>query len=107
MNVIHTPDNVPIALPLAEELTEHQRCGRACAWCSQMLLGRPSVDLGERDDTESGRHLFPRACPHCACVRVYAQLVAHTAECEQCVDNGAYCPASTELRRALREGRRL
>lgn len=99
--------NAVVDLPPIQDMSEDQQCGRTCTWCGSMLLGRPSVDLGERDDADTDRHLFPRACPACVCVRVYPQLVHHTATCEQCADNAGRCPESTELRRALREGRRL
>jgi len=108
MSTVHAPtETFPVEVPPVGSMSEAQQCGRSCAWCDTVLLGRPAVDLGERDDESSGRRLFPRACPDCARDRVYVQLVTHTTMCEQCTDNGAYCPDSAELRRALREGRRL
>lgn len=94
-------------VPPAGELPEPSLCGRCCVWCAAELTIAGSIDLGERDDTATGRHLFPRACPACAREHVYRQLVDHTASCEQCVDEAALCPDSAELRRALREGRLL
>ncbi|MFE6903763.1 hypothetical protein ACFVFJ_44260 [Streptomyces sp. NPDC057717] len=108
MSIVHAPTEMfPVEVPAVGTMSENQQCGRACAWCDRVLLGRPAVDLGERDDAESGRRLFPRACPSCTRDHVYVQLVTHTARCGQCADNGAYCPDSAEVRRALREGRRL
>jgi hypothetical protein len=108
VSTAHAPtETFPVEVPPVGAMSEAQQCGRSCAWCDKVLLGSPAVDLGERDDAESGRRLFPRACPSCARDHVYAQLVAHTARCGQCSDAGTYCPDSAELRRALREGRRL
>ncbi|MDR3083878.1 MAG: hypothetical protein LBV60_23675 [Streptomyces sp.] len=98
---------IPIQAPSGGELTEEQCCGRTCVWCEAILLGRPSVDLGERVDPESGRNLFLRACPECTRTHVYRRLVTHTATCEQCVDDAARCPDSAGLRHVLREGRRV
>lgn len=93
-----------VSVPPVNTLSEPQRCGRSCVWCSSALAMGHSVDVGERDD-ESGRHWFPRGCPRCSAKQVYVQLIEHAASCEQCVDNGGLCPASAELRRALKEGR--
>lgn len=101
-----TLDVVPVLVPPSADLTEAKLCGRACTWCGAPLLGRTSVDLGERDD-ESGRHIFPRACPQCTVKTVYNQLINHVGSCEQCADTGDYCPESAEMRRAWKEGRRL
>ncbi|WP_327671801.1 MULTISPECIES: hypothetical protein [unclassified Streptomyces] len=93
-----------VTVPPTSDLSEPQRCGRSCVWCSRALAVGHSVDVGERDD-ETGRHWFPRGCPLCSVEHVYRQLIEHASSCEQCVDNGGLCPASAELRRALKEGR--
>lgn len=96
---------IPVLLPPISDLTEEELCGRACTWCGNILVGMQSVDLGERD--EDGRRIFPRACPTCTVLTTYNQLINHVGQCEQCVDNGGYCPESIEIRRAWKEGRRL
>lgn len=101
-----TPDVVPVLLPPSSDLSEAELCGRDCTWCGAHLLGRASVDLGERDD-ESGRRIFPRACPKCAVLTAYHQLINHVAACAGCVEGGSYCSESAEMRRAWNEGRRL
>ncbi|MFF3497364.1 hypothetical protein ACFYWS_39235 [Streptomyces sp. NPDC002795] len=96
-------ETILVQVPPVDALSEPQVCGRCCAWCGCALVADRIVDLGERD--EEGRRLFPRACRICTAEQVYVQLIGHASSCEQCVDNGALCPASAELRRALREGR--
>ncbi|WP_327662667.1 MULTISPECIES: hypothetical protein [unclassified Streptomyces] len=93
-----------VLVPQLSGLPEPQACGRCCVWCGAALGSGRSVDLGERN--EDGRHWFPRGCPRCTAQEVYRQLMDHTSSCEQCVDDGALCAASADLRRALREGRR-
>lgn len=96
-------DVVLVEVPPVGDLSEPQVCGRNCVWCGNVLpIGR-SVDLGERE--EQGRRWFPRGCARCTVFAVHGQLVRHTQMCEQCVAEGVQCPASAELRRALRQGR--
>ncbi|MFJ9128957.1 hypothetical protein ACIRJS_33130 [Streptomyces sp. NPDC102340] len=92
-----------VRVPPISELAESQLCGRCCVWCGCALTVGRIVDLGER--AEGGRRLFPRACRICTAKQVYLQLIEHAGSCEQCVDDGALCRSSIELRRALREGR--
>ncbi|MCX3060828.1 hypothetical protein [Streptomyces beihaiensis] len=96
----------PVQVPPVGESTEAQLRGQRCVWCAEALDPGRCVDLGERV-AEDGYRCFPRACPVCTVAMVHAQLVEHSAVCEQCADNGALCPDTAELRRALREGRRL
>ncbi|MCX3064187.1 hypothetical protein [Streptomyces beihaiensis] len=93
-------------IPLVNTMTEAQLRGHRCVWCANPLDPARCVDLGERI-AEDGYRCFPRACPFCTAVMVHAQLVEHSALCEQCVDDGTLCAETAELRRALRDGRRL
>ncbi|MCX3062229.1 hypothetical protein [Streptomyces beihaiensis] len=89
-----------------DELTEAQLRGHRCVWCANPLDPDRCIDLGERI-AEDGYRCFPRACTICTVAMVHAQLVEHSATCEQCVDDGTLCAETAELRRTLRDGRRL
>ncbi|MGY0067734.1 hypothetical protein ACWZEH_13080 [Streptomyces sp. QTS137] len=104
-----------LPLPQVIGLTEEQRRGAECVWCSTPLTAETARDLGERPTSE-GVRIWPRGCT--PCVRTAARRVAglHAASCQHCIrdeqarpgwdEDEKRCPDRRALRALALEGRR-
>ncbi|MGW2720869.1 hypothetical protein [Streptomyces sp. NPDC001492] len=99
-----------LELPDPDGLTTEQVRGAVCIWNRNEppLTAATAVDLGERRHKRlDGRYsTFPRACHRHTHEAAYKALIAHTASCEQCVDDSTQCPTGRALLRLMREHRR-
>ncbi|MET9448093.1 hypothetical protein [Streptomyces cinerochromogenes] len=101
-------DLLPLPLPEFHTLSQDQARGSTCVWDGVGLSPETAVDLGERSLRRVGGQTswFPRACRRCALEQAMNALVAHSQECEQCVDDQNLCPEGLGLVRAVRAARR-
>lgn len=83
-------------LPSPARLTEDQRCGRRCCWCTAKLTVETAVDLGERIEPF---HWFPRCCVTC----IQAAAYDHVSRCETCVEQPGACETAAALSQLVRE----
>ena len=93
---------LPLPLPALGMLTDDQRRGTRCAWCSTPLTAETAVDAGERD-TDDGSHLFPRGCAPCAGRAAYTLLQQHAPACDVC-KGSATCPTALAAVRLMKAG---
>lgn len=94
-----------LPLPQFLGLSDEQRRGAVCVWCSQSLTAETARDLGERPSPD-GTRMWPRGCT--PCVREQARRVSclHTRHCPRCIANREACPDRRALRDLALEGRR-
>lgn len=112
MSSHHTQQPPPVVnalellhLPDAETLSDAQRRGRDCTWCSTTLTAETAQDLGERPAPDGGT-LFPRSCAACTRKAAIPVFNSHSRSCEQCVDDPTLCDIRRALRRLALAGRR-
>ncbi|AZM53814.1 hypothetical protein DMA15_15520 [Streptomyces sp. WAC 01529] len=98
---------LPIKLPVPDQLSEEQVCGRTCVWCESALDNTTAVDLGvgKRNTHGSAARWYPRCCRPCGFRRIYQAFLDHIQSCEQCADDLTRCPDGKALRMAMREVR--
>ncbi|MCP8707473.1 hypothetical protein [Streptomyces sp. AC04842] len=94
---------LPLPLPALGMLSDDQRRGSRCAWCSTPLTAETAVDAGERDTDDGGR-IFPRGCRRCAGRAAYRLLFQHAPQCDRCRTD-ASCPVAVAAQRLMRGGR--
>lgn len=94
-----------LPLPQFAGLSDEQRRGAACVWCSDALTTETARDLGERPAPD-GTRIWPRGCT--PCVRSVARRVSnvHTRHCQRCLRNTEACTDRRALRDLALEGRR-
>lgn len=93
-----------LPLPQFLGLSDDQRRGANCVWCSESLTAETARDLGERPSPD-GTRMWPRGCT--PCVREEALRVSriHTRHCPRCIRNTEACPDRRALRDLALEGR--
>ncbi|MEU3095494.1 hypothetical protein ABZ690_11915 [Streptomyces sp. NPDC006967] len=96
-----TDSTLPLPLPALSLLSDEQRRGVHCAWCSTALTAETAVDAGERPAVDGG-NLFPRCCAGCAGRAAYRLLFEHSRACDRCRTD-ASCPVSVVATRLMRE----
>ncbi|MFE9921548.1 hypothetical protein ACFYQA_08190 [Streptomyces sp. NPDC005774] len=93
-----------LPLPQVIGLTEPQRRGAECVWCSTALTAETARDLGER--LTSGGRIWPRGCTPCVCTEARRIFLLHARHCQSCIRNKARCPDRRALRDLALEDRR-
>lgn len=94
-----------LPLPQFLGLSDEQRRGSVCVWCSESLTAETARNLGERPAPD-GTRMWPRGCT--PCVREEARRIfrLHTRKCGVCIRNTEACPDRRALRDLALEGRR-
>lgn len=83
-----------LPLPQYRGLSDDQRRGAVCVWCSGPLTAETAQDLGERPAPD-GTRMWPRGCTPCACKEARRIVSLHPRRCpvctagERCVDRNA------------------
>ncbi|CAL9504680.1 hypothetical protein [Streptomyces sp. enrichment culture] len=93
-----------LPLPQVLGLSDPQRRGAACVWCSEPLTAETARDLGERP-TSDGTRIWPRGCTPCVCAEARRIASLHPRRCRTC-DAGKCCPDQRALRALALEDRR-
>ncbi|MGX1248678.1 hypothetical protein RKD48_001189 [Streptomyces ambofaciens] len=86
-----------LALPKTSALTDGQRDGENCPWCSVELTTRTRVDLGARPGPY-GVTIHPWACRVCVSRQARDAYARHPRYCERCARD----PYSCDVRRIWR-----
>lgn len=94
-----------LPLPQVIGLSDAQRRGAECVWCSTTLTAETARDLGERPTSE-GVRIWPRGCTPCVCAEARRVFSLHSRKCRTCIDNREPCDDRRALRDLALEGRR-
>ncbi|MGX1116424.1 hypothetical protein RKD37_001787 [Streptomyces ambofaciens] len=86
-----------LALPKTSALTDGQRDGENCPWCSVELTTRTRVDLGARPGPY-GVAIHPWGCRVCVSRQARDAYARHPRYCERCARD----PYSCDVRRIWR-----
>ena len=92
-------------LPQFLGLSDAQRRGTVCVWCSQPLTAESARDLGERPAPD-GTRMWPRGCSPCVQAAARRVFRLHNRHCACCIRNSEDCPDWHALRDLALEGRR-
>lgn len=86
-----------LALPRTSLLTDGQRDGETCPWCSVELTTGTRVDLGARPGPY-GTTIHPWGCRACVSRQARATYARHPFYCQRCARD----PYSCDVRRIWR-----
>ncbi|GGV76504.1 hypothetical protein GCM10010294_42880 [Streptomyces griseoloalbus] len=92
-----------LPLPQVLGLTDEQRRGAVCVWCSKSLTAETARDLGERP-TPGGTRIWPRGCTPCICAEARRVISIHSRSCRAC-GAGERCADRAALHALAREDR--
>lgn len=92
-----------LPLPQVLGLTDEQRRGAVCVWCSTPLTAETARDLGERP--ADGTRIWPRGCTPCVCAEARRVISIHARSCRTC-HAGKRCADRDALHALALEDRR-
>jgi hypothetical protein len=94
-----------LPLPQYLGLSDAQRRGTVCVWCSEPLTAETARDLGERPAPD-GTRMWPRGCTPCVHTTARRIYNLHARHCARCLRNTEPCPDRRALHDLALEGRR-